>query len=1117
MASQEPPSVASNFYLKKLDSTTNNVAYNYNFIDIKSVEPSLGVPSVYTYANPICAYYFPLITNGVNYSDSRRMSNSNNTLVYFNNNIGIGTNIPNKKLTVSGTISGTNNIIIGNNNISNSAYSSILGGNINTIGSSACNSTIGSGSNNIINGCNSFIGSGTNNTILSAYGYIGGGFFNQVNNSSGLIFGGTSNIVNGNASNINGGGHNIINGASSNINGGTYNIIDGDYNVIAGGIFNHTDQTSSNINGGMCNNATNQFSTIAGGRYNTSSGFGANIAGGTNNTASGCSSVVAGGYCNTASGNYSTSSGGYSNTISGNYSSIINGKNNEVSGDYSSIIGGQNNLLNSNNSFILGSNINSGGIDNTTFVENLSVVYNASVSGLEVNGSSLFKEDSVMLQNLTVFGYICALSGLLYTATNFLTSEAIQVVNVGNGPALSIEQDLNIDPIGIFISNQKSEVLHIGNTPVNPVDGTTGYVGVNTSTPNVELTVNGSISSNNLLYSNVIFTSGGNSDQWNSVYNTVNPLSANWQSTYITVSSLSSNSDNTYNTVNSLSANWQSTYITVSSLSGNWSNSSSWVNANSANATFISVSSDKITTNSLSAITLSANNIYANYFIGNGSFLTNISADVLKPDVLISHSLSSPNISAVYFYGDAKYLTNITASIFPDDLIINNSIYSPSISAITFYTNDLNSDYWNQTYYGLNSLSGNWQSGYNTLSSLSANWQSEYNTLNSLSATWNSTTNTVSSLSSNWSNVYNNVNLLSGNWSNSSSWVNANSANATFTISVSAPAISGTFYGDGSFLTGVSASKLAPNVVISNSLSTVSISAVTFYTNTLNSDQWNSVYTNVNSLSDNWQTAYKAATGLNLRLSNYLPLSGGELSGPLTINSDLNVNGSVIFTGSATYINTVNSVIGDSLVYIASGNNANINDIGIVGHFTQSPIGYQHTGIVRRADTQQWTLFSGVTSEPISAVNVTWTDPSFKLDTLAANISAQDIATTNLKVNNNLLYTSSSTNSIGVNTITPNANLTVVGSISATGIIYGQSFSSVATVIQKYSINIGDNSTNPITVTHNLNTTDVTVLVYERSTSNVVYPSIKINNLNSIILTFNTTPTTNQYRVVVVG
>jgi hypothetical protein len=395
---QEPPSVANNFYLNKLDSNTNNIAYSYNFIDIKSVEPSLGVPSISTYANPTSAYYFPIITNASTYGNSRKISNSNDTLVYFNNNIGIGTSRPNNRLTVAGTISANNNILIGSSNTSSGLYASVIAGQNNKISLSGINSSIGGGTYNAISGCNSFIGGGTHNKVLSAYGYIGGGFYNQVNNTSGLIFGGTSNIVNGNASNINGGGHNLINGASSNINGGAYNIINNDFSVINGGSFN------------------------------------------------------------TASGNY-------------------NG-----------IFGGKNNTLSAINSYIIGSNITVENINDTTFVENLAVLSSINIKG-----------------DLTVYGTISALSGISVKTTTFSETSALIIYNTGIGPALDVTQAFGDYDIAIFKGNQNTQVLHIGNTPVDPMDGITGHIGVNTSTPNVELTVNGSISSNGNIYASSIY------------------------------------------------------------------------------------------------------------------------------------------------------------------------------------------------------------------------------------------------------------------------------------------------------------------------------------------------------------------------------------------------------------------------------------------------------------------------------------------------------------------------------------------------------------------------------------------------------------------------------------
>ena len=59
--------------------------------------------------------------------------------------------------------------------------------------------------------------------------------------------------------------------------------------------------------------------------------------------------------------------------------------------------------------------------------------------------------------------------------------------------------------------------------------------------------------------------------------------------------------------------------------------------------------------------------------------------------------------------------------------------------------------------------------------------------------------------------------------------------------------------------------------------------------------------------------------------------------------------------------------------------------------------------------------------------------------------------------------------------------------------------------------------TSPVTVTHSLGTEDVQVTVIEVSSKDVVYCGVKASGTNTVALDFGTNPTTNQYRVVVVG
>ncbi|NBP03015.1 MAG: hypothetical protein EBU90_23460 [Proteobacteria bacterium] len=232
---------------------------------------------------------------------------------------------------------------------------------------------------------------------------------------------------------------------------------------------------------------------------------------------------------------------------------------------------------------------------------------------------------TVVSGNLTVAGSISASGTATFFNTIFTTTSALCAVATSSGPALYIGQQGSGDLASFYdLSPTPVEVLHIGASVGIP------GVGVYTSTPNKELTVVGEISAtSNFTNSGKIFTTDGNSDQWNSSYSTVQSksattwnyqgtdlkdLSANWQSSYtaLTASSANwstayqyataynlsaSNYNNVFSTVYSnsattwnyqgsdikaLTASWQNSTSTVSSTSARWENVWTTVNTNSA-------------------------------------------------------------------------------------------------------------------------------------------------------------------------------------------------------------------------------------------------------------------------------------------------------------------------------------------------------------------------------------------------------------------------------------------------------------------------------------------------------------------------------------------------------
>ena len=73
------------------------------------------------------------------------------------------------------------------------------------------------------------------------------------------------------------------------------------------------------------------------------------------------------------------------------------------------------------------------------------------------------------------------------------------------------------------------------------------------------------------------------------------------------------------------------------------------------------------------------------------------------------------------------------------------------------------------------------------------------------------------------------------------------------------------------------------------------------------------------------------------------------------------------------------------------------------------------------------------------------------------------------------------------------------------------------TPCRKYSANIGNGSATEFTVTHNLNTKDIAVGIEEVATSEMVFTDIIKTSVNAIKILFAQVPTSNQYRVTIVG
>ena len=114
-------------------------------------------------------------------------------------------------------------------------------------------------------------------------------------------------------------------------------------------------------------------------------------------------------------------------------------------------------------------------------------------------------------------------------------------------------------------------------------------------------------------------------------------------------------------------------------------------------------------------------------------------------------------------------------------------------------------------------------------------------------------------------------------------------------------------------------------------------------------------------------TALSIAQGSYATANTRFSANGGTINGSVTVSQDLTVSGNVYIGGNTVTLSSNNLSINDSLIYLAQDNPANLQDIGIVGHFTSGK--YQHTGFVRDATDGIWKLFSNVSVEPTTTID----------------------------------------------------------------------------------------------------------------------------------------------------
>lgn len=137
------------------------------------------------------------------------------------------------------------------------------------------------------------------------------------------------------------------------------------------------------------------------------------------------------------------------------------------------------------------------------------------------------------------------------------------------------------------------------------------------------------------------------------------------------------------------------------------------------------------------------------------------------------------------------------------------------------------------------------------------------------------------------------------------------------------------------------------------------------------------------------------------------------VTGGVGVGGNLWVAGNLTVEGNTTTINSSTLNVADAMVYIGSGNNADLIDLGIVGSF--NPGTAQYGGLVRDASDSTWKLFSNVTTQPGTTVDFT--------SAMYANLQVGNLV--------------ASQGFVGINTLTPRGRLDINGGAGEGAILFG--------------------------------------------------------------------------------
>ena len=237
----------------------------------------------------------------------------------------------------------------------------------------------------------------------------------------------------------------------------------------------------------------------------------------------------------------------------------------------------------------------------------------------------------------------------------------------------------------------------------------------------------------------------------------------------------------------------------------------------------------------------------------------------------------------------------------------------------------------------------------------------------------------------------------------------------------------------------------------------------------------------------------------------------------VTVGGDLIVTGDLTVSGSTTYLNTATLQVEDNLVVL----NSNVTGAPSVDAGIEVERGDQPNSSFYWDESEgKWTASNGSAAFAVSLAGHTHTSSDITNFSEAVEDAVDSLVIDTDTVG--FVYTDN-----GASAGTLAANVLLAGAASATfltttgGLSLDKATLETALVAdsftKKYSATIGDGSNTAYTITHNLGTRDCVVNVYDISTYETVEVDVVRTNTTTVTVTFASAPSSNSYRVVVIG